>query len=110
MGPCLREAFRSLDGVDVGHLFLMRAVFMKSPPAFVKGAFRTGLRVALKEILQGREHRNDVRSSRGWKLLFLPRMLLFRLARGGLISKQRLFGSIPVVCARRVDSVVAGKP
>ena len=37
VGPCLREAFHSLDGVDVGHFFSMRAV--QSPPAFVKGTF-----------------------------------------------------------------------
>ena len=48
VGPRLREAFRSLAGVDVGHLFSMRAVLMKSPPAFVKGAYRAGLRVALR--------------------------------------------------------------
>ena len=40
LGRVLREALRSLDGVDVGHLFSMRAVLMKSPPAFVKGAYR----------------------------------------------------------------------
>ena len=91
VGPRLREAFRSLDGVDVGHLFSMRAVLMKSPPAFVKGVYRAGLRVALREILQGREHSDDARSVRGWKLfLLLPRMLLFRPPRGGLIPKQRL--------------------
>ena len=91
VGPRLREAFRSLDGVDVGHLFSMRAVLMKSPPAFVKGAYWAGLRVALREILQGREHSDDARSARGWKLLLLlPRMLLFRPPRGGLIPKQRL--------------------
>ena len=39
VGPQLREAFHSFDGVDVGHLFSMRAVLMKSPPAFVKGAY-----------------------------------------------------------------------
>ena len=90
VGPRLREAFRSLDGVDVGHLFSMRAVLMKSPPAFVKGAYRVGLRVALREILQRREHSDDARSARGWKLfLLLPQMLLFRPPRGGLIPKQR---------------------
>ena len=49
LGRVLREVLRSLDGVDVGHLFFMRAVLMKSPPAFVTGAYRAGLRIALKE-------------------------------------------------------------
>ena len=91
LGRVLREALRSLDGVDVGHLFSMRAVLMKSPPAFVKGAYRAGLRIALKEIIQGIERGDEVRSWRGWKLfLLVPRMLLFRPPRGGLIPKQRL--------------------
>ena len=31
LGRVLQEAYRSLDGVDVGHFFSMRAVLMKSP-------------------------------------------------------------------------------
>ena len=34
----IREAFRSLDEVDVAHLFRIRAVVMKSPPKFVRDA------------------------------------------------------------------------
>ena len=68
VGPRLREAFRSLEMWDTSS---PRAVLMKSPPAFVKGAYRVGLRVALREILQRREHSDDARSARGWKLFLL---------------------------------------
>ena len=48
------------------------------------------MRVALLEIVEGSEAHNEDRR-RGWKLfLLLPRMLLFRPPRGGLIPKHRL--------------------
>ena len=83
---------------------------MKSPPAFVKGAYRAGLRVALREILQGRDHSDNARSARGWKLfLLLPRMLLFRSTTRWDDPQATSLGSIPVVRAKRVDAVVVGQ-
>ena len=68
------------------------AVVMKSPPKFLRGAYRAAMRIALKEIIAGETLSDEVRQTRGWKLfLLLPRMLLFRPPRGGLISRQRLF-------------------
>ena len=91
VGPRIREAFRSLDEVDVRHLFTMRAFLMKSPPKFVRGAYCSAMRIALQEIVEGSEAQNEERQCRGWKLfLLLPRMLLFRPPRGGLIPKPRL--------------------
>ena len=91
VGPRIRKAFRSLDEVDVAHLFRIRAVVMKSPPKFVRGAYCAAMRIALQEIVEGSEAHNEDRQCRGWKLfLLLPRMLLFRPPRGGLIPKNRL--------------------
>ena len=74
--------------VDV---FAKRARVFKSPPAFLKGAFRSCLRLALEEVERGRSEFNEVRSVRGWKLfLLVPRLLLYRGARGGKIPKKQL--------------------
>ena len=49
------------------------------------------MRLALQEILNGADREDDIAQCRGWKLfLLLPRMLLFRPPRGGLIPKQQL--------------------
>ena len=89
--PAIREGLRSLDHVDLVHLFSIRAVVMKSPPKFVRGAYRAAMRIALEEIVFGHQAQNEDRQSRGWKLfVLLPRMLLFRPPRGGLIPKQRV--------------------
>ena len=88
--PAIREGLRSLDHVDLVHLFSIRAVVMKSPPKFVRGAYRAAMRIALEEIVLGHQAQNEDRQSRGWKLfVLLARMLLFR-PRGGLIPKQRI--------------------
>ena len=87
--PHIREAFRRMDRVDVENIFRRRAVVMKTIPFFLRGLFRVTftLRIALAEA-NAPEH---VRRARGWKLfLLLPRMLLTRSTRGGLISKEKL--------------------
>ena len=48
------------------------------------------LRVACQEILEGMEANSEVRTVRGWKLLVLPRMMLFRPLRGGVVSRKKL--------------------
>ena len=49
------------------------------------------MRLALQEILSGADREDDTAQCRGWKLfLLLPRLLLFRPPRGGLIPKQQL--------------------
>ena len=86
-----RVAFSTLDGVDLVDAFAKRARVFKSPPAFLKGAFRSCLRLALEEVECGRSEFIDVRSVRGWKLfLLVPRLLLYRGARGGKIPKKQL--------------------
>ena len=64
--PAIREGLRSLDHFDLVHLFSIRAVEMKSPPKFVRGACRVAMRIALEEI--GHQAQNEDRQSRGWKL------------------------------------------
>ena len=49
------------------------------------------MQVALDEITEGRHRRNVVQEERGWKLFFLiPMLLLFRLARGGVVPRNNL--------------------
>ena len=85
--PPIREAIRRLDGCDVEQIFARRGCVMKSVPFFLKGPFRSALRIALLEATAD-EH---VRRTRGWKLfLLLPRMLLSRRPRGGSVSREKL--------------------
>ena len=64
---------------------------MKSPPKFLRGACRSAIRVALAETDHGIAAGDEVRLCRAWKLLLLlPRMLLHKPARGGLIPKEKL--------------------
>ena len=44
-----RAGFASLDRADLVCLFKSRASVMKSPPKFLRGAYRSALRVALTE-------------------------------------------------------------
>ena len=81
------SGFLAQDDVNVEDLFRRRACVMKSVPKFLRGPFRTVLRIALREASSTDEPRRE----RGWKLLMLAlRMLLFRPARGGMVSKEKL--------------------
>ena len=83
--------FQSLDDVDLTQVFEVPAMVMKSIPKFMRGAFRGALKLSLQEIQRGSTANNSVVEARGWKLFFLlPRLLLFRPPRGGLIPKGRL--------------------
>ena len=91
MSRAISEGLVSLDTVDMGPLFSLRAVVMKSPPKFLRGACRAAMRIALKEISAGATLSDEVRQTGGWKLLLLLPRMLFRPPRGGLIPCQRLF-------------------
>ena len=87
----LREAFRLLDEVDVCQIFRRRATVMKSVPRCIRGPFRSALKLMLQEIVAGHDASDRFRVERGWKGFFmLPRLLLHRRCRGGLISKDKL--------------------
>ena len=63
------------------------ASVMKTVPHFLRGPFRSAMRLALEEANEF----NDNRRERGWKLfMLLPRLLLFRPPRGGNIHKSKL--------------------
>ena len=47
VNPAVRAAFRSLDEVDVKHLFRDRAVIIKSLPFLIRGACKSAVRMAL---------------------------------------------------------------
>ena len=87
----LVRAFASLDAVNLVDLFDHRARVTRSVPHVLKGAFRMALRVAFQEIFDGTEANSEARVVRGWKLfLLLPRMLLFRPHRGGVVPRKKL--------------------
>ena len=85
------RAFTILDAVCLTDVFENRARVMPSVPFVMRGAFRSALRIALQEIIDGTEAQSEVRTVRGWKLLLLlPRMLLYRGHCGGLIPRKQL--------------------
>ena len=97
-----QRAFNSLDQVNLCEEFKQRSCLMQSVPKFLKGPFRRALRVALEQILQGARTNDTVRQEQGWKLfLLLPRMLLHRPGRRGLVSRAKLLA--------RFESFVVGE-
>ena len=85
----LRE-LDSFDDVDISGVMRSRAVVMKNPPHFLRGAFRSVLRFAFQEANAATAAQNERRQRSAWKLfLMAPRMLLFRKARG-LIPENQL--------------------
>ena len=88
-GP--NASFAVLSDVDLKSCFTFKACVMRIVPHIMKGAFRLAIRTASEEILEGHRSDNDARMARGWKLfMFLPRMLLFRPRRGGLVPRKHL--------------------
>ena len=87
MSPAIREALVSLDHVDLVHMFPRRAILMKCPPQFLRGAYKSAMRLALTEFQESAQGGDETRRTRAWKLfILLPRLLLFRPARGMLIG------------------------
>ena len=75
-------AFACLDVVNISEVFDWRPKLMQTVPFMLRGVFRSAMKLALQEILDGTEAESLVRATRRWKLfLLLPRMLLFRPAR-----------------------------
>ena len=80
-----------MDVVDLEHVFEFRALVMKSVPKFMRGAFRGAWKISLEAIRKGHSAGNEEVACGVWKLfMLLPRMLLSRPPRGGLIPRQRL--------------------
>ena len=84
---CVLRALDTFDDVDIPRVMRSRAVVMKNPPHFLRGAFRAPICIARGQC----NHRGTERTAPAWKLfLMAPRMLLVRKARGGLIPKNGL--------------------
>ena len=97
-----QRAFNSLDQVNLCQELKQRSCLMHSVAKFLRGPFRRALRVALEQILEGGRTNDTIRQEQGWKLfLLLPRMLLRRPARGGLVSRAKLLA--------RFESFVVGE-
>ena len=83
--------FQSVDEVDLTEVFEVPALVMKSIPKFMRGAFRGALKLSLQEIHRGSVANKSIVEARGWKLFsLLPRSLVFRPPRGGLVPRGRL--------------------
>ena len=87
----LVEGFASLDEFDLRTVFQRRAVVMRTIPPILRGPFRNALRIAMDEAIGGIEVFDDLRQERAWRLfLILPRMLLQRPGRGGLVPRSTI--------------------
>ena len=81
----------SLDGLDLHAIFRRRPIVMPTVPTFLKGAFTAALRVTFDECIADWAHRDKTREVRALKLfLLIPRMLLHRPPRGGLVPRKWL--------------------
>ena len=91
LSAAFHRGFASLDDVNLETEFRHRATVMRCPPKFLSGAYVSAMRVAMQEIRVGRAENNELRRIRGWKLFFmLPRMLLQKPGKGGLVPKSKL--------------------
>ena len=91
LSPSLQAGFRWLATVDVEAVFRRRAVLMKTVPVFMQDVYRSAMRVAISKIDAGRSNGDRTRSAAGWRLfMLLPRLLIFRPPRGGLVPKSQL--------------------
>ena len=87
----IQEGFISLDMVNVREVITIRSCVMKVLPAFLRGAYRSAMRLALQEIV----------SAMGLQNRLIPRMLLFRQARGGKVPKNQLSENAARLRSRR---------
>ena len=85
------RAFASLDSVNLLDTFNDRPRLMQTVPWVLRGAFRSAIQDALQEIVTGSAANDELKATRGWKLLLLlPRMILFRPSRGGAVPRRKL--------------------
>ena len=97
----------SLDEVDLERIFRRRPIIMRSVPTFLKGAFRGALVLAMDEALAGLAALDEPRHERAWKLfMLLPRLLLHRPSRGGLVKKSKLRERFAQFASGQWDSLV----
>ena len=79
---------------------------MKSPPAFLRGHYRSAMCFALSESDRARDRNDPVGAIRAWQLfLLLPRLLLLHPERGRQHSEVSFEGSPLCFCDRPVGAV-----
>ena len=101
--PEIRAAFVFLDTIDLRTTFA-RASVMKSIPHWLKGPFRNALKMAMEEAIRP----GVLHQERGWKLfLLIPRLLLHRPPRGGLVPKSKLVQRFDDFAKERLGEVVS---
>ena len=87
----MATGFESLDMVDLERVFEVRALVMKSVPRIHERGISRRHEDQFGGIRKGQLASNVETTTRGWKLfMLLPRMLLCRPPRGGLIPRKRL--------------------
>ena len=63
---------------------------MKSVTSLMRGFYRGAMRLDCKTVVPGRVQGNIDMETRGWKMfLLLPRMMLYRPPRGGLVPRHK---------------------
>ena len=85
-----RDAFASLVRVELSTIF--SACSMRSPPQFVRGAYRAAMRFALEEVELGVDANNEQRNCQELKLFLVwPRMILHPLPKRKLLDRFAAF-------------------
>ena len=81
-----REAWLSLDDVDLHTTLQQKHLGFQSPPNFIRGRIRQAMTMSLTSILQADTHEQKLRA---WKLwMLLPRMLMRRPPNTRQLSKE----------------------
>ena len=95
----IREAFLSLDAVDLHTIFAKRAANMKASPRFLRGSFRNVMRVAMDDALQT----NEVRRTRVEVVPLVPQDVVAEVA---TFQEASWCNSLTIFFCRSVDPIV----
>ena len=97
-----QSGFVALDTERAGG-HCSQACVMKVPPAFLRGAYKSAMRLALQETVSGMELQNQQRISRGWKLfIFVSRNFVVLSGTRWQSTQERASRSSSKICERRV--------
>ena len=84
-----------LDEIDLSEHWWYSVPTLRACPAFLRGAWRGALSVALDELCRATRENDHVAEVRSWNFfLLLPSLLLRRTCSWGAIGKEVLFGHI----------------
>ena len=95
------DGWAQLDAVDFHKELLTRVPMLKSCSHWLRGRFREGLSVALRERYRAKLANDELGQITAWKLFFLvPKMMLHRRRNTGSVGRDEL--------ARRVTEIQQG--